>query len=203
MGRREEKAKETRQAILNAAATIVGRVGYGRASVSRIAEEAGVSAGLIYRYFATQQDLFDHLLPELGEAMLRTIADAARGVTDLAEREKVSFEANLAFLEANPHMLRVMAEAAYFAPEAHKAYLVRITRAYRRSLAHGRNQGFLQVFDESELEPLSLIFVGAREYLLEHYSLGTSEIRALPDEVRRTYLKAVMLVMGIVPSGAG
>jgi AcrR family transcriptional regulator len=196
MGKREDKARATRAAILSAAARMVGKVGYGRASVSRIADEAGVSAGLIYRYFATQQDLFDHILPELGEAMLRHIAAAASGIEDPIERERVSFEANLSFLDENPHMLRVMAEAAHMVPDAHRAYLERIARAYRRSLVHARAKGYLAEFDDSELEALALMFIGAREYLLERYSLNGPELISLPQEMRDTYMKTVRRIMG-------
>lgn len=196
MGKREDKARATRAAILSAAARMVGKVGYGRASVSRIADEAGVSAGLIYRYFATQQDLFDHILPELGEAMLRHIADASSGIDDPVERERVSLEANLRYLDEHPHMLRVMAEAAYFVPDAHRAYLERIARAYRRSLVHARAKGYLAEFDDSELEALALMFIGAREYLLERYSLNGPELISLPQEMRDTYMKTVRRIMG-------
>lgn len=199
MGKREEKARETRSAILNAAAQVVGRLGYGRASVSRIADEAGVSAGLIYHYFATQQDLFDHLLPELGEAMVHAIAEAVRGIDDPMERERAGFEANLLYLETNPHMLRVMAEAAYFAPAAHRGFLERLARGYRRSLARGRNRGALQAFEDGELEALSLIFIGAREFLMERYSLDGDRLTPLPQDVRETYLKAMRLILSAGP----
>lgn len=203
MGRREEKAKATREAILSAAVEVVGRLGYARASMSRIAEAAGISTGLIYHYFPTQQDLFNELLPTAGEAMLRYIAEAARGIEDLAERERVSFEANMRYLEDHPALVRIQAEATYFAPETHRRYLQRLSRAYQRSLMRSRDQGRVALYSPEELETLSMIFIGARQYLLERYAIEGERVMPLPPEVQRTYLKAIWMALGLtVPPSA-
>ena len=57
-GRRREESARRRQSILEAARRCFGRDGYAGATVALIAEEAGVSNGLLYQFFRNK----DHLL---------------------------------------------------------------------------------------------------------------------------------------------
>ncbi|MEY8839001.1 TetR/AcrR family transcriptional regulator [Cribrihabitans sp. XS_ASV171] len=200
MAKRAEKAQATRKAILDAAAVVVGRHGYGKASIGRIAEEAGVAHGLIYRYFENQQDLFDQLLPHVGEEMLRYIAKATLDAKTFAERERQGLDANFAFLEKNPALHRILNEAAFFAPEAHQQYLRRMASGYTRSLHRGWAAQEISGYDESELEVIGYMMIGAREYLLERFAVQGTSIDALPDHVKRTYLRVVSRSLGIDPA---
>lgn len=197
MAKRAEKALATRQAILDAAAVVVGRHGYAKASIGRIAEEAGVAHGLIYLYFKNQQDLFDQLLPHVGETMLRYIARATLDARSFAERERKGLDANFAYLQRHPALHRILNEAAFFAPEAHQQYLRLMARGYTRSLQRGWAAGEVKGYDESELEVIAYMMIGAREYLLERYAARGGQIDALPDHVKRTYLHMVARSLGI------
>jgi AcrR family transcriptional regulator len=52
---------EREQQILNAAAAVIMRQGYDRTTMSDIADEAGVSRGIIYLHFDGKETLFDAL----------------------------------------------------------------------------------------------------------------------------------------------
>jgi AcrR family transcriptional regulator len=52
---------EREQQILNAAAAVIMRQGYDRTTMSDIADEAGVSRGIIYLHFDSKEMLFDAL----------------------------------------------------------------------------------------------------------------------------------------------
>lgn len=55
--------RQTReQRILDAAATLILRQGYGRTSMAAIAREAGVGKGTLYLHWATRDDLFTTLI---------------------------------------------------------------------------------------------------------------------------------------------
>jgi AcrR family transcriptional regulator len=197
MAKRREKAQATRQAILDAAAVVVGRHGYGKASIGRIAEEAGVAHGLIYLYFKNQQDLFDQLLPHVGEAMLRFIAEATLDAATFAERERRGLDANFAYLQQHPALHRILNEAAFFAPDAHQQYLRRMAGGYQRSLQRGWSAGEITGYDETELEVIAYMMIGAREYLLERYAARGIAITDLPAEVKLTYLRIVARSLGL------
>ena len=199
MGKRAQKAKETKEAIYQAAAKVVGRVGYAKASMAAIAAEAGVSYGGIYLYFENQQDLFNKLLPHIGEAMLTYIAEETKGARTTAERERLGLQANLTYVHRNPELHRVLNEAAFFAPDSYKTYFKRMVDGYRRSLQLGIRKGELQHFTEEETETLALMFIGAREYMLQRYSVRDDLIEMPPVEVQHTYLKAYAMALGFSP----
>lgn len=53
----EQRRRQTREAVLNAAAQVLTEAGYSRFSATRVAHHAGVSRGALERYFPTKNDL--------------------------------------------------------------------------------------------------------------------------------------------------
>ena len=56
------KSEATRKTLVNAALTVIGRQGYAGATIEKIAEEAGVSKGVVYYYFKTKADIATNVL---------------------------------------------------------------------------------------------------------------------------------------------
>src|SRR2546427_8650924 len=65
-----EAAPASRERILAAAERRFATFGYRRTGIAEIAREAGVSAGTIYRYFESKEDVFRAVVRELHEAWL-------------------------------------------------------------------------------------------------------------------------------------
>ncbi len=61
---RQERAEQTRNAILEAAASRFDAVGFLGASLSEILAEAGVTKGALYFHFKSKEDLADALIEE-------------------------------------------------------------------------------------------------------------------------------------------
>jgi AcrR family transcriptional regulator len=61
---RQERAEQTRKAILEAAASRFDAVGFLGASLSDILTEAGVTKGALYFHFKSKEDLADALIDE-------------------------------------------------------------------------------------------------------------------------------------------
>lgn len=69
--------------ILNAATRVLARDGYAQMSTNRVAAEAGVSIGSLYRYFADKDEIFetlrarssDVITERLTEAMTRSVSE--------------------------------------------------------------------------------------------------------------------------------
>lgn len=57
-GRREEKKRRTKKAIVDAAIRLFGRKGFDRTSIEELAREAGVGKGTIYGYFKAKDEIF-------------------------------------------------------------------------------------------------------------------------------------------------
>ena len=59
LSRQQQKSKETKDRIFQAAKTILRKKGYEGLSIKNICEEAGVSNGSFYHHFKTKDDLFE------------------------------------------------------------------------------------------------------------------------------------------------
>jgi len=60
----QQRARETRQRILQAASRVFARRGYGEATVDDVLLETGISRGAFYHHFAGKEQLFKALLDE-------------------------------------------------------------------------------------------------------------------------------------------
>ncbi|CAH7486242.1 Transcriptional regulator, TetR family [Vibrio chagasii] len=71
--------QDKRQQILSAAEKLIAEVGFQGLSMQKLAKEAGVAAGTIYRYF----DDKDHLIDDVRVLVTQRVADAVQdGVND-------------------------------------------------------------------------------------------------------------------------
>ncbi len=59
---KQQRARDTVDVIREAAAHVLLREGYARATTNRIADVAGVSVGTIYQYFTNKDAIFDALI---------------------------------------------------------------------------------------------------------------------------------------------
>src|SRR5580700_3154791 len=88
---RQARSEATVDAVLEATARVLVKVGYDRASTNRIAAEAGVSVGSLYQYFPSKEalvaalvdrhmtemvGLFEHHFEALSAAPLPVVAEA-------------------------------------------------------------------------------------------------------------------------------
>lgn len=189
---REEKSQETYDRLLAAAEEVVGSEGYAAASISKIAAKAGVAQGTFYNYFETRQDLFDVLLPNVGQKMLDYISDAIATVTSGAAREEARFQAFCDYLADNPGFYRILYEAEVHAPEAHKIHIDRLVAGFQRALDRAVERGEIADYSREELEAVIYMFLGARAYVAMRYIRGGGRKRkAGRDHAVSAYAKLV------------
>jgi len=94
---KEEVVKDFRTAeILDAARRVIGELGFADASMERIALEAGVAKGTLYRYFESKESLLAHALEHAHRDMITRSRAATQRVR--AYRDKLR-EAVRAVLE--------------------------------------------------------------------------------------------------------
>ncbi|MFI5654490.1 ScbR family autoregulator-binding transcription factor [Streptomyces anulatus] len=83
MALKQERAEQTRRALLLAAAEVFDEFGYAGASITRILKRAGVTAGALYFHFGSKEDLAkavmnsqpDTLVPLLAASGLQRLVD--------------------------------------------------------------------------------------------------------------------------------
>lgn len=90
----------TRQ-LLEAAARLMERSGSHSVSMQSVADEAGVSVGLIYRYFGNKQDLVQGVIVGVLDEMARLIPEALEPEADPVRRIAAAFAAYCAVVRDN------------------------------------------------------------------------------------------------------
>jgi AcrR family transcriptional regulator len=73
---KQQRARDTVDVIREAAAHVLLREGYARATTNRIADVAGVSVGTIYQYFTNKDAIFDALIRGEIDGLRRRLVEA-------------------------------------------------------------------------------------------------------------------------------
>lgn len=180
------KSEQTRLRILEAAAAVVGRIGYDKASVAEITREAGLSTGLFYYYFPNREDLLNQLLPSLGEEMIEFIATRVRPLAMGIEREVAGFVAYFDFLAIQPAFYRVLHEAPVYVPAAYERHFERIVNNYVLALKQQKKAGFISA-PEADLLAIAYSLIGIRESLTQLFARIDPALRSRPRNFVRIY----------------
>lgn len=188
---RAERSEQTRNALLDAAGEVVGELGYQDASVARITLRAGVAQGTFYNYFNSRQDLFDELLPRMGQEMLTYIQDKVDIYVSGAERERQRFAAYLDYLRENPGFYRVLYQAETLAPQAHRDHIDNVVSGYVRSLKRGLDRGEMPMYDAEEIEAIAYILTAIRDYFSMRYGSEMCD-EAVTRKAIDTYTKVIL-----------
>jgi AcrR family transcriptional regulator len=187
---RSERRRLTREALLRAAAEVVGEIGYQDASISLITQRAGVAQGTFFNYFHSRQDILDQLLPAIGREMLNYLHALSRRDATFLESEELWFRGFFSFLKTHPHFFRILNEASSFAPKAFETHLEILLNGYMRSFRKAQQRGEIPDFSERELEVVAFVLMAARLYL-GHYAGQDGAYGDIPDWVSKAYMKFV------------
>ncbi|MEO0983552.1 MAG: TetR/AcrR family transcriptional regulator [Pseudomonadota bacterium] len=82
---------ETRDRILEAAMVRIKHYGYAKTTMSEIAKDCGMSAGNIYRFFASKLDIAEAMARQFDLELSQTLAQLARADKPAAERLRDHF----------------------------------------------------------------------------------------------------------------
>ncbi|MGH9040067.1 MAG: TetR/AcrR family transcriptional regulator [Acidimicrobiia bacterium] len=112
---RQDSQVHTRRRIVDAGAAVFAGHGFGGATVTRIAEEAGFTIGAVYSNFAGKEDLFLAVVDEHLETNLDGATRALQEAPTLEEAARDLGSGAMTFLEANPDRFLLFVEAWAFA----------------------------------------------------------------------------------------
>ncbi|RED29070.1 TetR family transcriptional regulator [Rhodopseudomonas thermotolerans] len=188
---RVEKSELTRNAIVQAAAEIVGEYGYAEASIARIMERAGFGHGTFYAYFESRAELFDQLLPLKGVEVLDLLHERVKGSANLVEMEYRAFLGFLEFAQEHPWFFRLLHEAEVAAPDAHRRHMDNIMARFRRALKRSYDRGELPGYEEKELDTLAYLLISARDYVYSQHVGRSADVSSALRDAVQTYRKFI------------
>lgn len=189
MSRREERTKEISDALYRAAFQIVGEFGYAGSTIQMITRRARVANGTFYNYFPSQSDLFEKLLPELGERLRAQIDRTLEAAADPAAVEQALLREIFEFSNLNPEFYRILTEAETLVPSAHKRYVLDMTEWYKKILSSRlpRRDGL----SEADDDVVAIILLAAHHYLTLRYTRWVGGEGVVPEWVLKSYSELV------------
>lgn len=89
---RQQRGKERRQAVIEGAARVFDRVGFGEASLAAIVEESGASPGSLYFYFKTKNEIALVIVREQNRRTADALNESRPGESSLHTLIRASFD---------------------------------------------------------------------------------------------------------------
>lgn len=126
-GKRALKTQDKRERILQAALKVISEKGYQTATMEMIAERAGVSKGLVYRYYDSKEGLVHELINSMFDKLAERINDTVHQDLDALDIIQLHVRNYLEFIELNKDFYTMILNARdLMGPAARAQYYSRI-----------------------------------------------------------------------------
>lgn len=109
----EEIRQQSMDIIMRAALELFGHNGYHSTSISKIAQEAGVSKGLIYNYFKSKEDLLKRIILEALETGEHIVDEALKLSEDPFKQLTALVETSIEMIKSNMHYWKLVTSLAF------------------------------------------------------------------------------------------
>lgn len=162
---------DKRTAILEAALRLIPRQGFHATPVSQIAEEAGVAAGSIYRYFPSKETLLNQLYLELKHQVHQAMGEGLEPGLPFEAFYKRVWLNTCAYFIAHPDAFSFMeayATSPFLTQETREAGLQAL-QVYVEAFLRARSEGLIQ---DLPLEVLFSFFHGPLASLAKKHLAG-------------------------------
>jgi AcrR family transcriptional regulator len=138
---RTPRGERTVRAILDAAAQEFGTRGFTATAITDITARAGVATGSFYTWFDSKEAVFRALVADLSEQVRDRVAPAVLAAPNGLAAEAAGMAEYLAFVRDHAVIYRIIDEAEFVAPDAHRAHYettaARITARLRAAADRG------------------------------------------------------------------
>ncbi len=192
----QKRSKAMVEALLDATARVLVRVGYDRASTNRIAAVAGVSVGSLYQYFPNKEALVAALVARHNREILHLIREAVQEVasSDLrtAMRALVKAAVDAHMVDSALHRIFAdqvprMGQLAKIGALQHEAFL--LMRGY---LEERHNEISIQDLDSATFICVTTIEALTHEFVINKPSAVASDRERFIDEVTHLLMGYLM-----------
>lgn len=141
------RGQRTRNKLLEAAEEAFGEQGFHATSIGDITRRASVALGTFYVYFDSKDEVFRALVAHMGEMVRHWISERVTDADDRLDAEYKGLIAYIEFARAHPNLYRIIEEAQFVAPDAHKAHYDRFAERYERHLDEALERGEIEPGD--------------------------------------------------------
>ena len=173
------QAADRRRQLLEVAADLFARRGFGGTTTAELAKGAGVTEPILYRHFTNKLDLFITLIDQVGAHVIQQWEEALEGVVDPKDRLKILIAAKPTTLQRSPAPYRIIVQAI---PESGRDPAIVSAVGRHLSSLHGFLVAELQNLQEHDVvrndEPATALAWLLIEVAIGHGMLEPSGIAA-------------------------
>ena len=108
LNRFDRRRERTRVDLLEAAVRVISAKGFHQTRIADIATEADVGLGTFYLHFKTKNEIFIELIGHGANELRKMLANAKAGVTDPAEKLKITINTILDAAAQAPELFRIV-----------------------------------------------------------------------------------------------
>jgi len=141
---RTARGERTRRALIDAAAAEFGARGFHETGITGITRAAGVALGSFYTWFDSKEAIFRAVVADMSERVRDAVAPRLAGVEGALAREEAALLAFLEVVTADRLLYRIIDEAEFVAPDAHRAHYERTVGRIAARLEGGVAAGDLR-----------------------------------------------------------
>ncbi|GAB4274195.1 MAG: TetR/AcrR family transcriptional regulator [Pararhodobacter sp.] len=170
---RTRRGQDTRAALLRAAETVIGEIGFAAASIADITRKAGIAQGTFYIYFQSKDEVFRELVMEMGRLTRAFLAEAVADAPDRLTAERRGLRAFLDFVAKRPALYSIVMEARVVAPDAYREYYTTFARGYAQNLGLAAREGEIR---PGNAEVRAWALMGMAITLGERFAIWGSDI---------------------------
>ncbi|MCP3968127.1 MAG: TetR/AcrR family transcriptional regulator [Lentisphaerae bacterium] len=169
------KTSDKRSIILGATLRLINENGFHGTAMSKIAREAGVSAGIIYHYFESKDDLILELYNSLIKELMNALLKGFDNSKSLEDQIKKLFEDIFRYNLANPQaamFIRQYKASPYYTHESNsqnQQYIDPIVSCVQKA----KKQGIIKDLPDTVIAVLTM---DVAALLAQRYSAGLVEL---------------------------
>ena len=192
-------ANQRRDSILKAALTLFADKGYHGVSIGDIARRVNVSPAILYRHFASKQQLYDTVLESMSgqrESYVETVVNSSTSFEDvLIGMTQVYIKS----VTDNPDMLRLELQSLLEGSAATNEFFINRWKSFTDYIEFGLNERMTHDIPNREITIMTagLMFQGMvrealiQKYLQPHDRLVDLSMDELSQELVALFLRAV------------
>ena len=163
VARSRMSAADRRRQVLDVGLEVFARHGYHETSMSALAAEAGVTKPVLYQHFASKHDLFEELLSETGDRLMRAIE--ASEVEDTPRRRvEAGFRSFFSFFEEQPAAFALLYGTSLAVDPDFRRDARRVRDTFAEYLA-----GLIQTVDHESALAMAAGINGLSEGMIRHW----------------------------------
>lgn len=180
-GRSRLPGPERRAQVLAVARAVLSANGFHGATMTDIAEAAGVTKPVLYQHFSSKRDLYRAVLTDIGERLEAAVIDSARAAPTPRERAEAGMAAFARFVEEDYDGFRLLFDGS----NRHDTEWAPIIRAVERSLANAV-AALIDVpsIDARRRQLLAHGIIGLAESMMR-YARADDDLTYSPDQLVR------------------